>query len=135
MSIRRHVSGERVFNILLQHPEGLSKADIARLTDLSPNQVTVGLVWIREIAASEHTKPIIWTRGNGYQLAPDPDIMHLYEVAQFHARFVSLIRFMRGTTAPHAVLEPENEWLVRANHVLLATCDYLEGLLAKPAQV
>lgn len=135
MSIRRHVSGERVFNTLLQHPEGLYKADIARLARLSPNQVTVGMVWIREFAASEHIKPLIWTRKNGYQLAPDPEIMNLYEMAQFHAKFVGLLRFMRGTTAPHAVLEPDNEWLARANHVLLAACDYIEGLLTRPAQI
>lgn len=128
MRLQRHISGERVFDALQQHPQGLPKPGIADLTGLSLNQVSVGLTWVRDVAAGEHTTPVTWTREHGYQLAPDADICRAYEHAQLRSKLVGLTRLARGTIGPHAALDPDDEWVRRAAHIVTATCDSLELL-------
>lgn len=130
MSIYRHISGERVFHALQEYPAGLSKQDLARTTGLSVNQVTVGIMWARDIAAAEHLSPITWTRAHGYQAAPGIDIVDAYVHTQLHMKLVALTRLMRGTVAPQAVLTPDDELIRRAEHLITATCDSLELLTA-----
>lgn len=128
MGLPRHISGERVYEALQNHPDGLHKAAVAELTGLSLNQVGVGLTWIREVAASEHSTPLTWTRQNGYQLSPGTQICQMYEHGQLRSKLVGMIRLMRGTISPHAALEPDNDWVRRAAHIVTATCDSLELL-------
>lgn len=128
MGLPRHISGERVFVALQNHPDGLHKSAIAELTGLSLNQVGVGLTWIREVAAGEHTSPLTWTRQNGYQLSPGTEILEAYEHSQLRSKLVGLVRLMRGTISPHEALEPDNDWVRRAAHIVTATCDSLELL-------
>lgn len=128
MGLPRHISGERVFEALQNHPDGLHKPPLAELTGLSHNQIGVGLTWIREVAASEHTSPLTWTRQNGYQLSPGTETCEAYEYSQLRSKLVGMIRLMRGTISPHATLEPDNDWVRRAAHIVTATCDSLELL-------
>lgn len=124
----RHVSGERVYQALAAHPEGLPKPAIADLTGLSLNQVGVGITWIRDVLASEYGEPIIWARDRGYQLKPDFDLCRAYEHAQLRTKLVGLTRLMSGTIGPHAALDPDDEWVQTAAHIITATCDSLKLL-------
>jgi hypothetical protein len=133
MGIPKHVSGERVLAALLDHPSGLRKIDLATVTGLSPNQVTIGLQWVRDVAASEHPFPVTWTRQAGYSIQDDNELCCHYEYLQLRSKFVSLARLMRGTIGPHAVLHPEDEWARRASNLVTATCDSLELLLGTSA--
>lgn len=128
MRLARHISGERVFEALQAHPDGLPKPALASLTNLSTNQVGIGITWIRDVAAGEHTTPITWTREHGYQLSPDTDILRTYEHAQIRTKLVGLTRLMSGTIAPHTALAPDDEWVQKAAHMVTATCDMLETL-------
>lgn len=107
-----HVTGERVRIALAEaRPAGLTTAQLVAATQLSPAQIHRGIMWIRDIAATEHLTPLTWNRCEGYRFSEDPDDWIVYEAAQLHAELTRIGRLITGCLAPHARRIPDDQWI------------------------
>ncbi|MFI2092984.1 hypothetical protein ACH47C_38940 [Streptomyces rishiriensis] len=59
--------------------------------------------------------PLIWTLKDGYQFCADPDQLQAYEVAVIRGKLTEIRRFITGTVAPHAALQPKGRWIKHLN--------------------
>lgn len=107
-----HVTGERVRIALTEaSPAGLTTPQLVAATQLSAAQVHRGVVWIRDVAATEHLTPLTWSHRDGYRFSDDPDDWVAYEVAQLHTELTRIGRLITGCLAPHARRMPNDEWV------------------------
>lgn len=105
----RAAAGELVRQALMQaRPAGLNKKQLTEHTELSINQVTNGITWIREIAASEHLTPLTYTRRDGYRFSQDPDDWIDFERATMLRQLTSIRRTLTGVADPHVQLIPDD---------------------------
>ncbi len=82
-AIPRNVSGEQVrLAIVAAHPNGLSVAELMRVTGLTRSQVAAGIVWIKEKAAAEHLTPLTRSRREGYRFSDGLSDWAVYERSQ-----------------------------------------------------
>jgi hypothetical protein len=59
--------------------------------------------------------PLIWTRPDGYKFCADPAELQAYEIAVIRGKLTEIRRFITGTVAPHAVLQPKGRWIKHLN--------------------
>jgi hypothetical protein len=59
--------------------------------------------------------PLIWTLKDGYQFCADPEQLQAYEVAVIRGKLTEIRRFITGTVAPHAALQPKERWIKHPN--------------------
>lgn len=108
--ISRATSGELVRQTLMQaQPAGLSTDQLVQATELSPNQVRNGLLWIRETAAAEHLTPLTHTRRDGYRFSQDPNDWKQFENAQLRRILTMVLRTFTGVVDPHSQLLPDDD--------------------------
>lgn len=107
----KHVTGEQVrFAIMTARPGGLHKKQLVHVTDLTPSQVTNGIVWIREVAASEHLTPLTYSRRHGYRFSDDPNDWADYERSEMRRVLTTILRTVKGTLDPHLARLPQDSW-------------------------
>lgn len=105
----RAVAGELVREALMQaRPAGLSKKQLAEATGLTLNQVSNGITWIREVAASERLTPLTYTRRDGYRFSDEPDDWVDFERATMLRQLTSIRRTLTGVADPHVQLMPDD---------------------------
>jgi hypothetical protein len=122
----KNVCGERVRIALVEaRPAGLTLKQLVAATGLSAYQVSRGILWIKETAATEHLTPLIWTRRDGYRFPSDPADWIAYERAQFKAALTRVGRLLSGTVTPHALKYPDDRW---AKFVLAQTTSMVSTL-------
>lgn len=82
--------------------------------------------------ASQHATPLIWTRRDGYRLAPELADVIGYERAQFRMEFTRITRLITATIDPHHARWSDDDWIrlvraqlggVQAAMEMLATLD------------
>ncbi|NIY70790.1 RacP protein [Streptomyces malaysiensis] len=56
-----------------------------------------------------------WTLKDSYQSCADPDELQGYEVAVVRGKLTEIRRFITGTIAPHAALQPKGRWIKHLN--------------------
>jgi|JI9StandDraft_2_1071091.scaffolds.fasta_scaffold51349_2 hypothetical protein len=97
----RRVSGEAVYATLgAAAPAGVTKQELLDATGLSTNQVSLGLAWVRDIAATEHATPLTWDHRHGYRLDDNDGTWTAYEPSQIRTRLGSLSRFVKAPSHP-----------------------------------
>lgn len=129
MTTPRHISGELVYRAIRDNPGIGSRTEIAVLTGLTVNQVSTGIVWVKEIAAYEHKTPFTWSRLKGYRATRDFDICHLYEKHISFSTYNKMKRDLLGTFAPHAALDPSDAWVHKMMRNYEVTLDGFATLL------
>jgi len=103
---QRHADTVR-FVLFEARPAGLTFPQPVRSSELSPSQTRTGLACLRDIITERGWPPLIWTLKDGYQFCADPDQLQAYEVAVIRGKLTEIRRFITGTVAPHAVLQPK----------------------------
>jgi hypothetical protein len=106
-----NVCGEKVRIALMEaRPAGLTLRQLVSATRLSAYQVRKGILWIKEVAATEHLTPITYTAKDGYRFPTESADWTLYERSQFAAALTRISRLLSGTIAPHALKFPDDRW-------------------------
>ncbi|WP_327293024.1 RacP protein [Streptomyces sp. NBC_01198] len=111
---QRHADTVR-FVLFEARPAGLTFPQLVRSTELSPHQTRAGLACLRDIITERNWPPLIWTLKDGYQFCADPDQLQAYEVAVIRSKLTEIRRFITGTVAPHAALQPKGRWIKHLN--------------------
>ncbi|ANZ35940.1 hypothetical protein BBK82_07455 [Lentzea guizhouensis] len=107
-----HVCGEQVRMALMEaRPSALTLAQLVSATKMSLSQVRRGLVYLREVLASQHGTPLIWTPGEGYRLSPELDDLIAYARAQFRRNLTQISRLITATIEPHYSWMPDDDWI------------------------
>ncbi|MDQ0791531.1 hypothetical protein QFZ58_000019 [Streptomyces sp. B1I3] len=82
---------------------------------LSPHQARSGLACLRDTITERGWPPLIWTRPDGCKFCADPAELQADEVAVIRGKLTEIRRFITGTVAPHAVLQPKGRWIKHLN--------------------
>lgn len=107
----RHVSGEQITLAIMEaRPAGLSKPHLLEVTDLTVSQVNTGLLWVREIAASEQQTPFTYTRRDRYRFSDNPADWAEYERSQLLRALTLVLRTVKGTLDPHRQRVPNDSF-------------------------
>ncbi|MFH8562156.1 RacP protein [Streptomyces sp. NPDC017988] len=109
---QRHADTVR-FVLFEARPAGLAFNQLVRSSELSPHQTRSGLDCLRDTITERGWPPLIWTRKDGYKFCADPAELQAYEVAVIRGKLTEIRRFITGTVAPHAALQPKGRWIKR----------------------
>ncbi|XVV07758.1 hypothetical protein ACQPW3_21220 [Actinosynnema sp. CA-248983] len=124
-----HVCGEQVRLALVEaRPAGLTARQLVAATKLSPSQVRRGLLHVRTVLASQHATPLIWTRRDGYRLAPDLPELIDYERAQFRMELTRISRLVTAVIDPHHARFPDDDWIHLVRDQLVGVKAMVVGL-------
>ncbi|MFE2038786.1 RacP protein [Streptomyces scopuliridis] len=107
---QRHADTVR-FVLFEARPAGLTFAQLVRSSELSPSQVRAGLACLRDTITERGWPPLIRTRPDGCTFCADPAELHAYEGAVIRGKLTEIRRFITGTVAPHAALQPKGRSL------------------------
>lgn len=88
---------------------------LVRSSELSPHQTRAGLACLRDIITERGWPPLIWTKKDGYKFCADPAELQAYEIAIIRGKLTEIRRFITGTVAPHAALQPKGWWIKHLN--------------------
>ncbi|MFD3622625.1 RacP protein [Streptomyces sp. NPDC058676] len=118
---QRHADTVR-FVLFEARPAGLTFPQLVRSSELSPHQTRSGLACLRDTIAECGWPPLIWTRPDGHKFCADPAELQAYEIAvirgkltEIRGKLTEIRRFITGTVAPHAVLQPRGRWIKHLN--------------------
>ncbi|WNI20018.1 RacP protein [Actinacidiphila sp. ITFR-21] len=111
---QRHADTVR-FVLFEARPAGLTFAQLVRSSELSPHQARAGLACLRDTIAERGWPPLIWTMKDGYQFTADSAALQSYEIAVIRGKLTEIRRFITGTVAPHAALQPKGRWIKHLN--------------------
>ncbi|MGW2113576.1 RacP protein [Streptomyces sp. NPDC001948] len=103
------------FVLFEARPAGLTFNQLVRSSELSPHQTRSGLACLRDTITERGWPPLIWTRKDGYKFCADPAELQAYEVAVIRGKLTEIRRFITGTVAPHAALQPKGRWIKHLN--------------------
>lgn len=129
----RAAAGELVRQALLQvRPNGLSTEQLAEATNLTRSQVSNGLIWIRETAASEHLTPLTHTHADGYRFSQEPADWIEFERAQLRRMLTTLQRTLTAVADPHMALMPDDALATWMNAQFTSLSRTMEITLSPP---
>lgn len=111
---QRHADTVR-FVLFEARPAGLAFNQLVRSSELSLHQTRSGLACLRDTITEPGWPPLIWTRKDGYQFCADPAELQAYEVAVIRGKLTKIRRFITGTVAPHAALQPTGRFIKHLN--------------------
>lgn len=98
---KAEVSGERVFDTLMDHPEGLTSRQIQKETGLRLSQVSYGVEYIRKILAADQGEPIVYDPvSRRYSLALRERDSVAYVVFRLKTARVQMNRLKTATVIP-----------------------------------